>query len=527
MIKISNLEFLFLLLFKWMFFFVDMILYIFLIYLNEFITPKFNFLIGIKVFTRWFFMQKSKKNDIIAFDFIMPLFKESVSLTSLAALASCNIYDFLQKDFSVFINVFLNQILTRQYKTSYINVLQILKSGLRQQQTFFGFYQIFKNMSKMTVSIEMFWRQAYFGVTAVIKHIRLWLIPLIVGITIIYYSVLIRILPFNKIIFLWLAIIMVGYWLISGFVFFFKKYQYGKYTSAVQRFWRRSYILFWLLESSLLLVFVYLTFIASQESFYMFDQIQFYKNHLFSWRIFFVKIFPLVLLIMLAYFFLLSIKWNIFSKLSSWLLFFTITLTYIVWLEFYQFFHIVNFYGNLVWNYDMDEKMWLLELETRRTRIVNHYVMWLLILKFWHLLFVYIFWLFFVLRGVEKNSIRYPLFSANHQNLIILFIMSWLYMFPWFKLYFRKFLDMPYFWFYLNNRNFFIREFFVDLKVLWYGLLEVILQNSRITSFKYIPFIYWFQTNKYFVFNLAPKHIIRNQIIEMLSYNVFPNKGDF
>jgi hypothetical protein len=47
---------------------------------------------------------------------------------------------------------------------------------------------------------------------------------------------IIRATPFNKSLFGWLALAMLFYWLISGFVFFIKKYQFGKYTSVIQRF---------------------------------------------------------------------------------------------------------------------------------------------------------------------------------------------------------------------------------------------------------------------------------------------------
>lgn len=359
----------------------------------------------------------------------------------------------------------------------------------------------------------------FFGLKSLWKGLRLWVLPLVFGLGIVYYGLIIRVLPFNKIVFLWLSFFMVFYWLMSGFVFFFKKYQFGKYTSAIQRFWRRSFILFWLLESCLLVTFVYLTLIASQESFFMYDQIQLYKTHLFSWRIFLLKIFPIGLLLLLAYFFLLTVKWNVFSKHSIWLLTFTFILTYVVWLEFYQFFHITNFYGNLVWNYDIDEKLWSLDLEARRTRIVNHYMMWLLILKFWHLLFVYAFWLFFVLRSWEKTSTKYTLLAANHQNLIILFLMSWLIMLPWIKIYFRRFMDIPYFWFYVNNRILAGRLFFNDLKIFWYGIVDFSLNNllNYNDIFKKIPFFYWIETNSSLLYNQTRKHYIRNVIIDLFN----------
>jgi hypothetical protein len=212
---------------------------------------------------------------------------------------------------------------------------------------------------------------------------------------------------------------------------------------------------------------------------------------------------------------LLMLKWNVFSKNSFWLIIFTAILTYIVWQEFYQFFHISNFYGNLIWNFDLEERLWTLELETRRTRIVNHYFMWLLILKFWHLLFVYVFWLFFALRVNERLSIRYPLYSVNYQNIIILFLMNWLIMFPWIKFYFRKFLDIPYFWFYVNNRFILGRMLFNDLGILLLGFLNSEFSHNKV--FSMTTFYYWFNLNTTFIYNLGKKHFIRNSIIDTLS----------
>lgn len=353
------------------------------------------------------------------------------------------------------------------------------------------------------------------GIVHFWNKISLWVIPIFLGFLVIYWSLILRILTVNKIFLAWIIVFMLFYWLISGFVFFFKKYQYGKYTSAIQRFWKRSFILFWLLETCLLSVFIYLTFIASQESFFMFDQIQIYKTHLFSWRLFFLKIIPIVILLISSYFLLFLLKWNLFSKYSIWLFFITVALTYIVWLEFYQFYHIVNFYGNLNWVFDLDERIWNLELENRRTRIVNNYVMWLLILKFWHLIFVYIFWLFFVLRSWEIKKAKYPLLAANLQNLIILYLMSWLVMYTWIKFFFKKFMDIPYNWFYVNNRFFFLRVFFNDFKTYWYGCVDECVFYTKLHFTKF-PFFYWIQSIKRLKYINTQKHYIKATIIKTL-----------
>jgi len=127
---------------------------------------------------------------------------------------------------------------------------------------------------------------------------------------------------------------------------------------------------------------VYFIFNASQEPINVYDNIQIYKTHFYSWRFFLVKVILSTLLIVLTYMLLLSLKWNTFSKTNNISFFITIILFYIAWLEFYQLFHLMNCYGNANWVYDFSEHLWNLELEFKRTRIVNHYVTIGLVAKF-------------------------------------------------------------------------------------------------------------------------------------------------
>lgn len=352
--------------------------------------------------------------------------------------------------------------------------------------------------------------------------LRYWFLGLVLGLTAFYYLMYIRLLPFNKIIFEWALIIMFLYWLMSGFVFFIKKYQYSKFTSVIQRFWKRSYILFWLIESGVFITFFYLTLNASEEPTYMYDQMKLYKSHLFSWRWFLVKLIPMLSLIIIGYFAQLSLKWNIFSKQSSVILALTLIITYLVWLEFYQFFHVVNFYGNLVWVYDYDEFLWNLELEFRRTRLANNYVAVCLMAKFWHLVFIFVFWVFFVLRVNEIGRVRYPLFVANLQNFIILYIMSWLYMYPWLKFIYRPHLDTPYYWFFLNARRIGVRVFFNDIKLFYYAIFSKceMFWNLNFSGFRTGLFYYWIESSTQVGFDQYKKHIIRDYVINNInSYN--------
>jgi hypothetical protein len=356
-----------------------------------------------------------------------------------------------------------------------------------------------------------------YGLRSVWKHLRLWVLPVSIACLFVYYSFFLRSLPFAKVMFGYIIAANLFYLLISGFVFFIKKYQYRLYTSAIQRFWRRSLIIFWAIEGSLFICFVYLILNANQEPVYVYDNIQVYKTHFYSWRFFLIKVILSTILIVLTYIMLLSLRWNTFTKTNNIALLITVVLLYITWLEFYQFFHLMNCYGTSNWVYDFSEHLWNLELEFKRTRIVNHYVTIGLVAKFWHIVFAVVFWVFFILRGVESSRYRYPLLSANLQNFVIIYIMSWLYMYPWFKYVSRKSLDMPYFWFFVNNRKLAVFLFFNDIKLYYWGLVDYFTSLKCLNSFNNTAYYYWHESSLFLGNSQFRKHNIRDMFIRSLN----------
>lgn len=422
---------------------------------------------------------------------------------------------FLYRSFSIH-NIKLNNLVDFLFLKLILTIhLLYLKStnynrfDYRLKQTDWGFY--IHNNSDYIQNI-------FSGLKFIWKGLRFWLIGLILGLSAIYYLMYVRLLPFNKIVFAWILVAMFLYWLLSGFVFFVKKYQYSKFTSAIQRFWKRTYIIFWVIEAGTFSVFFYLTLNASSEPVYMYDQIKIYKTHLFSWRWFLIKLLPSISIILLGYYLQLSLKWNLFNKQNTVILLITLLLLYILWLEFYQFYHILSFYGNINWNFDYDEYIWTLELDTRRTRLANNYIAICLFAKFWHFVFIFLFWVFFVLRINELGRIRYPLLVANVQNFIIIYIMSWAYMYPWLKFIFRKYLDVPYYWFYLNGRELGIRVFFTDLKLFFYGISNRLFDfNISDIKFEKYPFYYWINSSQLTNFDQYRKFVIRDSIIYSLN----------
>lgn len=409
--------------------------------------------------------------------------------------------------FITFIDYLFTYSFSIYYRGKYRNTL--LVESKTQQLDNNNFYKF--NNTQNILSVQQLF---LYGLKSVWKHLRLWIIPLSFLIGFIYYSFFLRSLPFSKIFAGYILLGNMFYLLISGFVFFIKKYQYRLYTSAIQRFWRRTLIIFWAIEASLFICFIYFIFNANQEPVHMYDNVQIYKTHFYSWRFFLVKIVLSTLLIIFTYMLLLSIKWNTFTKTNNFVLFITIILLYISWLEFYQLFHLMNCYGTSNWVYDFSEHLWNLELEFKRTRIVNHYVTIGLIAKFWHVVFAVVFWVFFILRGLESSRIRYPLLSANLQNFIIIYAMSWLYMYPWFKYTFRKALDTPYFWFFVNNRKLGVFLFFNDIKLYYWGLLDFITSLDRFNYFlRRSPFFYWHESSLFLKNTHFRKHNIRDLFI--------------
>ena len=422
------------------------------------------------------------------------------------------------KFFSVFDGFILRLLFTLESSKNYLNPVHRILYRTYQSNT--GLYMTLQT----DASNKKFKNVTYFllGLKSTWVGIRFWFLSLIIGLFIFYSLMAFRFVPLLKISFQWLCIVMFLYWLMSGFVFFIKKYQFSKFTTVIQRFWRRTYILFWLIETTVFITFLYVTFNASQEPFYMHDQIKVFKTHLFSWRLLLIKVVSVAVLISLSYCLLLFLKWNIYTKQSILFFFVTLFLTYIVWLEFYQFFHIISYYGGIFWNFDLEERTWVLETDFKRTRILNNYVALCLIAKFWHLIFIYVFWIFFILRSNELQRYRFPLLSANLQNFIILYIMCWLFMYPWLKLYVRRYMDYTYYWFFTNARDLGARIFFNDLKLFFFSFVDL-LNNEFKYFYKFysLNFYYWIDSSAFTGFDGYRKHYIKNSFLNEYYSNIF------
>jgi len=273
------------------------------------------------------------------------------------------------------------------------------------------------------------------------------------------FSFTIEIIPFTKLIFFWGSWGFFGYIFISGFIFFGKKYNFNKYTEALQRFWKRSFSIFWLLESVIFAAFIYLTFNSSAEVIYSYDPQYFFKLHLFSWKIFIFKLIFLKLILINLYF--LSFLGSLKKKSYIILFFISSLIIYIFFIEFCQFLHFLNQSNFFTWNFNASVNEYTLDSELRKARIVNNYVLVCSIAKFWHIIFIFFIWFFNFNRYFELKNSRDYIITTNLQNFLILYILNWICMYPWFKLMFRYYMNNTFFWFFTDiKENFFTNFFF-------------------------------------------------------------------
>jgi len=311
-----------------------------------------------------------------------------------------------------------------------------------------------------------------------ISFFRTWLISITLSITVVSVLYFLRDIPVNKFLFSIGSLILFSYLLISGFVFFIKKYRYGKYTTAMHRFWRRSFSIFWALEGFLFVVFMYLTILANQEPFFMYDNLQFFRNYTYSWRLFLSENSIILVIISLLHYTVIRYKDITSFKLSIFVLLVTALYFFLTYIEFYQFFYTVSYYNPTTWVFDYESNKWVLDFETtqtRRTRVLLHFITICLIAKFWHFVFILVFWVFTVSKLIQLNTLSYQLLGSNLQNAVILYLLNWILMYPWLKVAFRKFLYRHYKWLYVHFRSVGLRVAFNDLFTYYTMMVDTVV----------------------------------------------------
>lgn len=370
---------------------------------------------------------------------------------------------------------------------------------------FYDFNKINKNyLNKIKIKYKNFYNIFF-------KFFSKSLVFLIISLFLFFSLIFFKYYNINKILFLWFSFSMVYYWLISNFVFFFKKYQYSKFTSVIQRFWKRSLILFWILELFLFSIFLFLTLNASNEPYHMFDSLYLYKLFLTQWILILKKLLFYFIFLIIVFLTTLFIKLNNNATQYITLTVTTVFLILIFFTEFYQFFHSYQLYNNKIWTFKDSLNIWNLESDDIKTRTINHYLFLLTILKFWHIIFILIYWFFSITKFIEKESVSINLYASNVINFIFLFLFLFLILLFWFKFFYKKYFDYSYFWFFLNPKHLFFKLIFTEFKNIQLFNFNTNFINFN-TSFFYINMTSTIYNYSDFIFSPLKSKIIQNLI---------------
>ena len=253
------------------------------------------------------------------------------------------------------------------------------------------------------------------------------------------------------------------YWTTSIFVFLFKRSLYKSFTVVIQRYWKRTLYLFWLIELYLFGIYMYLILVAPTEVEWLLDQPQLFTSKWWDGNVFFNKLLPIFVSIVLIIecSFVLLFGNMLFLYILSLLI--TLLLLVVTFSDLAQTFMYSVYFSGLSWEFDGDSGIWSLATGIDKTRTSLQYTFLITVLKFWHTVFIVGVWLMTTMFLVQSPYIGQGAFAANKQNLFFLygFAFIWiLFLYKWFSNYSY---EAVYQWFFINNWQVLLNNFiFID-----------------------------------------------------------------
>ncbi len=318
----------------------------------------------------------------------------------------------------------------------FFSLFVLTRNFVHTKNIVFALYAYAKtNLKKQKKSFFIFFRISFFFVIFLLFYLL--------------FSYTLENIPVSKLFFVWGSWGAFLYIFISGFNFFGKKYTYGKYTEALQRFWKRSFSIFWLIEGFVFTAFIFLTFNASSEVVYSYDPQVFFKLHLISLRFFFFKMLALTFLILC---FSMIASLNLRKRFNMFIFNTTSLFVIIIFLiESDQYISILNYCGFFEWSFNHSD--FALDSDFRKSRIVNSYVFLIGIAKYLHILFIVFVWFFNFAKNLENNESRDYIAGTCTQNAIILYLLNWFSIYPYIKYFFRTYYYSTFSWFFFDFKN--------------------------------------------------------------------------
>lgn len=297
----------------------------------------------------------------------------------------------------------------------------------------------------------------------IIFNIKWILLAAIISFIYFFFSLFYIQIDFMRQLAIWYLVMIAYYLLMSTFNSFLNKYKYGKFTTAIQRFWKRTGIIFWILEGVWLILFFYYFLNSSQEPLYMFDYASLNQEYLIPLKTSYKNLIFLSLAIYLSFILMLNLNYFVFSQSILLLMLISLIVFYTLYIETYQFVYVMNLFSEKLWIFDQEEQIWVLETEQSNLRTRLQYFILCLVAKYWHFIFIFVSWFFLLIKSLEINKINITLLSYNIQNLLILYVLNIMCLIQWVRVIFKKFLEITYYWFYIQYDEKFYVNFIAEL----------------------------------------------------------------
>lgn len=280
----------------------------------------------------------------------------------------------------------------------------------------------------------------------------------------------------------WIIFGNIFFWLMSGFNFFIKKARFGKFTARLQRFWKHAFVSFWVIEGFLFSLFFYYFLNSSQEPLFMYDRSNLNNDFILNLQTGFFSTFLLSAILFGCQ--ILSIYVTVHTQTQSLciLLFLSVGIFYLFFLESYQIYYVFNGFADIIYTFDEEQGSWAIEIESIKLRTKQYYFLMCVIAKFWHFIFIFFSWIFFLLKSLETQKITHNLLSFNYQNLLILFMLNLLCYCNWIHFLFRRFFDLSYFWFFTNPDQKHLRLFVEEIIHIILSCFNIISYEIQLTD---------------------------------------------
>lgn len=250
-----------------------------------------------------------------------------------------------------------------------------------------------------------------------------------ISVSLMFIPVITQTSDINSILIGWFLFQILIYLLITGFIYLLNRNTYGHNLASLSRFWKRTFMVFWLLEAFLFACFSFLLLNEGQDLWVAKDSLKFFKTHHFSVPQFIFRLSILCLSIVTLYYLLISIESHILITKPNKIVSFILILSCLS--EVY-FTGIVSHYLYVVF-YETPSIKSKLSSEFRRLRIFNQFLLICSLAKFWHFVFVLFSWFITIPNLTPRKNNQYGVILLSLQNLVAIYFLTVLMALPYIK----------------------------------------------------------------------------------------------